>query len=507
MYFNVKADWRGRIYTESFFLDYQGSDLASALLNFAEGLTLTDSGRDYLYIYGANNHNHKNISKENFKKRIAWVKKNYNKIINLDRDLILSADNPFIFSSFCLTMKELHNNPNYIVKIPVFLDATCNGMQHLAAMLQDLELGSKVNLTSFNIDDKPKDFYSEVIVSINKTINQYGEDNKQYAHFILLELTRLILKLSIMTKVYNNTTIGITGQVRSKLEKTNLDFENIGSVDHINLELKELIKNTKYVKDIKSSGTTKVKSRKNTEKDNEKYTRTLYIAPGKNGAKVHLSSHDIYKIAVIVNEVIFKLYPSLKKIYDYLLDISKLMIKLGIPLTWITPTGMKITQHYLISKRKTIPIQFAGHVNKMVLRERTDKLNVNKQIGSIIPNTIHSLDSAHLMKLILSAIFDDFGPIVSIHDCFGTHPNKMAELEFRVKKEFVLLYTQENFLETFHNRIIQSIIDNKYKILEENNEKFVVFENTVNKKLSIPNLPELGKLDLEKIIHSKYMIN
>jgi DNA-directed RNA polymerase len=45
--------------------------LASALLNFAEGLTLTDSGRDYLYIYGANNHNHKNISKENFKKRIA----------------------------------------------------------------------------------------------------------------------------------------------------------------------------------------------------------------------------------------------------------------------------------------------------------------------------------------------------------------------------------------------------------------------------------------------------
>jgi hypothetical protein len=97
--------------------------------------------------------------------------------------------------------------------------------------------------------------------------------------------------------------------------------------------LKELIINTKYVKDIKNSGKTKVKPRKDTNKDNEKYTRTVYIAPGKNGGKVHLSSHDIYKIAVIVNEVIFKLYPSLKKIYDYLLDISKLMIKLGIPLT------------------------------------------------------------------------------------------------------------------------------------------------------------------------------
>lgn len=45
---------------------------------------MTESGRDYLYIYGANNNNQKNISKESFKKRIAWIKKNYDKIVNLD---------------------------------------------------------------------------------------------------------------------------------------------------------------------------------------------------------------------------------------------------------------------------------------------------------------------------------------------------------------------------------------------------------------------------------------
>ena len=33
-YLTVNADWRGRIYTQSFFLSYQGGDLSSALLNF-----------------------------------------------------------------------------------------------------------------------------------------------------------------------------------------------------------------------------------------------------------------------------------------------------------------------------------------------------------------------------------------------------------------------------------------------------------------------------------------
>jgi hypothetical protein len=127
-YLCTNADWRGRIYIASFFINYQGSDLASAILEFWDGEPLTESGREYLYIYGANNHNQDNISKDPIPDRINWVIKNYDKIINLDRDLIISAENPFIFASFCLSMRELHINPNAIIKLPVFLDATCNGI-------------------------------------------------------------------------------------------------------------------------------------------------------------------------------------------------------------------------------------------------------------------------------------------------------------------------------------------------------------------------------------------
>ncbi len=55
-------------------------------------------------------------------------------------------------------------------------------------------------------------------------------------------------------------------------------------------------------------------------------------------------------------------------------------------------------------------------------------------IQAIIPNFIHSLDASHLINLINNAIKDNFTPIISVHDCFGTLPNKMGELEHRVKK-------------------------------------------------------------------------
>jgi len=47
---------------------------------------------------------------------------------------------------------------------------------------------------------------------------------------------------------------------------------------------------------------------------------------------------------------------------------SKLMIKLNIPLSWITPAGMKITQHYLKTKKSSIAIRFAGKLKKWFLR-------------------------------------------------------------------------------------------------------------------------------------------
>lgn len=66
---------------------------------------LTQSGLDYLYIYGANNHNENNIGKLSFESRIEWVKNNYNKIINLDHEFIKKSEKS-VYISFILFRYE-----------------------------------------------------------------------------------------------------------------------------------------------------------------------------------------------------------------------------------------------------------------------------------------------------------------------------------------------------------------------------------------------------------------
>jgi len=128
-----------------------------------------------------------------------------------------------------------------------------------------------------------------------------------------------------------------------------------------------------------------------------------------------------------------------------------------------------------------------------------------KQINAFIPNIVHSLDAAHLMNVINSAESKGIAPVITVHDCFGTHPNSMAALQYEVKKEFILLYTDQDFLETFHNRIIQSILDNNLLIITmEGLPRFVSF---MAEQIEIPQLPKIGKLDLEDVKHSTYMIS
>ena len=107
------------------------------------------------------------------------------------------------------------------------------------------------------------------------------------------------------------------------------------------------------------------------------------------------------------------------------------------------------------------------------------------------------------------AININFTPILSIHDCFGTHPNNLEKLEHIVKLEFISLYINNEFLTKFHNLIIESIKNNNYIIeKDENGNEYYqeVSKRKKIKKILIPKLPDLGKLDLTKIIDSKYMI-
>ena len=175
-YLNVHADWRTRIYTASFWIDYQGSDLSKSLLEFSYGEPLNEIGRDYLYIYGANLYDENNISKISYRERILWVINNKQDILDMKENFMKLAKEKFRFAAFCLIMRELESDPKSLVHLPIFLDATCSGIQHLAGLFHDHELGSRVNLINQSDESKVEDIYSTLVNPINKAINNYGKN-------------------------------------------------------------------------------------------------------------------------------------------------------------------------------------------------------------------------------------------------------------------------------------------------------------------------------------------
>ena len=76
------------------------------------------------------------------------------------------------------------------------------------------------------------------------------------------------------------------------------------------------------------------------------------------------------------------------------------MSKLGIPINWITPSDLNITQYYYTSKQNKVSINFAGKNHKIVLKEWEEKIDQLKQNSAIIPNIIYSLDASHLINVV-----------------------------------------------------------------------------------------------------------
>jgi DNA-directed RNA polymerase len=105
-YLTTFLDWRGRIYTSSIDLNYQGSELARSLILFNNGEVLNEHGLEALKIYTANAWG---LDKKSKVDRLSWVEENLKRIITInndDNDLWLQADEPLIFLACSLELRN-----------------------------------------------------------------------------------------------------------------------------------------------------------------------------------------------------------------------------------------------------------------------------------------------------------------------------------------------------------------------------------------------------------------
>jgi len=109
----------------------------------------------------------------------------------LDIDLISKAKNIPLFAAFCIEYKKCFTSASpldFMSALPVVVDCTCNGLQHLAAMISDVSIAKGVNLLPEN---NIQDIYTTVAQKITKECK------------LGFTVSRSMVKKVVMTVPYN----------------------------------------------------------------------------------------------------------------------------------------------------------------------------------------------------------------------------------------------------------------------------------------------------------------
>ena len=229
IYFPWQLDHRGRAYPVPQLINPQSDHWGRSLLEFGVGKELGERGAYWLKIHIANCFWKGN--KVSFEQRIAWFDQHEQEILAFANNplgvcpLRDKADKPWLFFAACHEWKRYREaGPGFRSHLPISMDGSCNGYQHLSALGRDPYGGLAVNLVP---DDYPHDIYLEVaeIVSLKVQVDaQYRQgDDREAARQLLGKIDRDVVKPATMTLPY--------GVTRGTIYKQLLDTKVIQSCE------------------------------------------------------------------------------------------------------------------------------------------------------------------------------------------------------------------------------------------------------------------------------------
>lgn len=438
-YFPCNLDYRGRVYPVPSYLNPQGHDVAKGLLEFAEGKELGNNGARWLAIHGANCYGN-NVDKLAFDARYEWVKANTQAILKSASEPLKSAfwhdaEDRFQFLAFCFEWKEyLEQGEKFVSHLSVSMDGSCNGLQHLSAILKDAQGGKLVNLLKTSI---PSDVYSIVKDSTSETVEKEAANGDEVAKAWCGLVDRKIVKRPVMTQGYGVTMSGIKNQIKFEVHKRDGEYLTIQN----------------------------------------KHTYVDYLA-------------------TVISGSIKELMPGVAEVKDWLREIASLFSEANLPIKWTTPTGLKVVQQKF--KQKQVRVRsfygtaklkgFAADGSLLTMNVDTDKLDKVEQMNALVPNVIHSLDAAHLMKTVNACTSIGITSFHAIHDSYGTHAANVETLHRIIREEFVALY-KGDYLRSLSQQFIE-------QLPVELQERAKQAEETI--------LSKMGSLDLNSVLEAQY---
>jgi DNA-directed RNA polymerase len=370
----------------------------------------------------------------------------------------MTADSPWQALATCYEIinAERSGNPaEYMSRMPVHQDGSCNGLQHYAALGRDELGGSRVNLLPA---DKPQDVYTHVLNQVKVLMEKDVQEGNNLARMLLPHMTRKVVKQTVMTSVYGVTFIGARDQVLRQLKDLkNVNWE-LGFSDEQLTRLQQSLSAT-CADGENDSDSHKLNTRREVEQV--------------------MQQSSVYVARLTLNSL-STVFTGAKAIMTWLAQCAHLMAQDQQPVSWVTPLGLPVTQPY----RKATSFQVTTLMQTMTFHDDTDTLPVSgqRQKAAFPPNFVHSLDATHMMLTARDCIEKGL-TFSSVHDSFWTHAADVDIMNESLRDQFVNLYSQP--------------------VLEELRANFVArFPN-----IEFPPLPQRGTLDLNMVRKSNYFFS
>ena len=346
--------------------------------------------------------------------REAWTDENLNMLFDIakNEEINTSAEKPITLLACVLELYNAFNSEEeYYTYLPIPIDGSNNGWQHLCAMSKDKEAGELVGVVPQEIQ---KDFYVQCAKNLITRLPEWFSKRQMP----MKHIRKGIAKRGSMTRAYSAGALKIA-------ENMYLDCHVEGYLEKYNI----------------------------TEEDCQLLAKHLVKAIDEVCAGPLQTMKFLQKIA------------EAEIASDYAKETKQKSIR------WTTPSGFPVIYEAFIdnefkekaiiscSKRKikptirkedgteeatdTIRIQHVG-------KEPTDKPKIRAFMSGISPNFVHSMDAAHMASVILSWN-NDFG---AVHDSFSVHACDVDDLLKLIKNNFIRMYSYNNFFEEIEKMII-----------------------------------------------------
>ena len=261
--------------------------------------------------------------------------------------LLINAKNKCLFLAFCMEYARFsefldQDSIEFQTYLPIQLDATCNGFQHLALLSTETKIFKQLNISKTSKKEDPKDFYSYMKNSLNfifkeNSINEKLSDvvRESYKRLSAFKWDRKNIKLAIMTLPYNASLGLIIKYIKDTLK-----------ICEFNEEEYEIYKqNEKIKKENEKIRNENKKIRKENKKLNiDKHIKIKSIkkikpiirwfgTPDQVIPERLINDGDINLLAMAINDIINKDFPKITKLSDYLLSVADICNSLGIPIS------------------------------------------------------------------------------------------------------------------------------------------------------------------------------